>query len=103
MLDPSGLIGWRTPLNMYCTSVVQDFSTEWPTLSTAVRVTVCGPTDDVSIGTVALGSVPSPEWSSDAVTVAVTPDACSNTADGQVTLRLGSVASTCTVSDAESD
>src|SRR4051794_35567015 len=103
MLEPSGLIGCNTPPNMYCTCVVQGSVVEWPTLSVAVRSTVCGPTAEVSIGTVPLGSVARPDSPSEAETVACTPAACSSTADGQVTLRVGSVASTCTVSDAEPD
>src|SRR5215212_9375922 len=103
MLDPSELIGWKTPLNMYCTSVVQDFVFECPMLSVTVRLTVLGPTVAVLIATDPLGSETRPEWASDAVTVALTPEAFSSTAAGHVTLRLGAVASTLVSSDASAD
>jgi hypothetical protein len=54
MLDPP--TDSSNPLYAYCTCVVQDFATAWPTLSVAVSAIVFGPTIEVSIAIVPDGS-----------------------------------------------
>jgi hypothetical protein len=64
-------------------------------LSIAVRITVFSPALPVSIGTVPLGSLASPDSPSEAVTFASTPDSPTSALAGHSTASSGAVASTC--------
>src|ERR1039458_7008134 len=77
--------------------VVHELVVLWPTLSTAVVLTVFAPAVLVLIATVPLGSLARPDCPSDAVNVAKTPLAPIGTKAGHLISRLGGVASTCTV------
>ena len=61
-----------------------------------MRVTVTGPAWAVLIGTLPLGSVPSPDSPSEATTVAVTPFSPTTAVAGHFISSAGGVASTCT-------